>query len=202
MKIKILLIILAISLTALSQTVINVGIGPSFHGNYQTNGGKVPWNATIEAGRIFDKILGFGLDLDFTWAVMDSFDVQNDSISTRAGKNKLFMFPLSVAMFVDPIAKFKLHPVIRGQFGVNIMVRDLEDIDSTGNITTSIKDGFYIGFIGKGAIDAVFDIGQHAAIFAGFEYQAGRLRHKIDDNEYTYYDLNAPGIRMGLSFLF
>ena len=202
MKIKIILLFIILSMTAMSQTVINVGIGPSFHKEYQEKGGKVPWNATLELGRVFDNILGFGLDFDFTWAVMDSFNVQNDSISTKAGTNKVFMFPLSAALFVDPIAKFKLHPVFKGQFGVNMMVRDLEDVDSTGATTASIKDGFYIGFIAKGAIDAVFDIGQHAAIFAGFEYQGGRLRHKINDNDYTYYNFNAPNIRMGLSFLF
>ena len=201
------LFILCLTGTLFSQTILNVGVGPTWPVGLRENEKMTSWNATIEAARLFDNVVGFGADLDFSWNVNDSYSDKNDSTITKTAKDKTFMFPLSLQLFFDPIAKFKLHPVIRGQFGINMMVRDIAVYDSVSKeYNESIDDGFYIGFLGKGGIDAVFDLGEHASLYAGFEYQAGRLRHKITEgpqkDHYTSFNPNGPAIRMGMSFLF
>lgn len=185
-----------------SQTIVNVGIGPTWPKTLRGTEKQIAWNGTVEFGRLFDNIVGVGIDLDFSWNVNDSLVDLNDTTTILVSKNKTFMFPVSGMLFFDPIPKFKLHPVIKGQFGLGMMVRDIEQLDSV--TVESQRDGFYIGYIGKGSVDAVLDLGDHAAIFVGFEYQAGRLRHKIKKNSnlYTYYSPNSPAIRMGMSILF
>lgn len=201
--------------TIYSQTIVNLSIGPSWPSELKKTDKKLVWNGSIEYGKIFDNIIGVGADLDFSWRINDDYDTTQSIIGTdtidvyeRVADDKIFMFPISVALFVDPIPKYKFHPVARAQFGLNMMVRSSEKVDeSTGDkVEDERQDGFYIGMIGKGGIDGVFDVGEHAAIFAGFEYQWGKLRHRIlkgplKDN-YTYFKFNAPMIRMGLSVLF
>lgn len=201
--------------TICSQTIINVGIGPSWPAALKNTDKKIAWNGSIEYGKIFDNIIGIGIDVDFSWWINDEYAKKTvydntlaDSIivSEKISDDKYFMFPISAVLFVDPIPKFKVHPVIRAQIGLNMMTRDREELINDEMVESVVSDGFYIGLIGKGGADAVVDLGEHAAIYAGFEYQWGRLRHRIKEgllkNNYTYFKFNAPMIRMGLSVLF
>lgn len=200
----------------LGQNLLNLGIGPTWPRGLRDSEKPTAWNATIEYGRIFDNIIGFGADFDFSWnSVVDDTSYQDTGIGgtiiekIRKRKDKrLFMFPLSVFLLVDPIPTYKVHPVIKGQIGLNMMVKSESLFDSSGSeidIPTAIDEsGFYIGLLGKFSADAVFDFGEHAALFAGFELQWGKLKKKVKgtENEYFRYNCFAPGIRMGLSFLF
>jgi len=193
--------------TSFAQQVINLGIGPTWPKGLRETEKPTAWNASVEYGRIFDKIVGFGVDFDFAWNVSykdSTIYLPNDTITRKLSDNKFFMFPISAFLFFDPIPKYPLHPVVRAQIGVNMAARSYEELDKTGDVIESPKNGFYIGILGKAGADAVYDLGEHAAIYAGFEFQWGKLRRKVKDAEkdFYYFDFYGPCIRMGLSFLF
>ena len=151
------------------------------------------------------------MDLDFTWnIIVDDTVVGNDTIPIYQTENekKLFMFPISACLIIDPIPKFVFHPVIKGQVGLDMMVKSQKAYDSLGNkiVIPANRDesGFYYGVIGKASIDGVYDLGDHAALFVGFEFQWGRVRKKVKGtvNEYFRPKIYGPGIRMGLSILY
>ena len=198
-----------------SQNILNIGIGPTWQKELRGSEKPTVWNATVEYGFLFDNVIGIGLDVDFSWNnVTDDTTYQvtvGQTTITKTKKykdKKLLMFPISGFILIDPIPKYKVHPVIKGQFGFNMGVKSLVQFDTAGVeqvLHDSLdEDGFYIGMIGKASADAVFDLGEHAAIFAGFEFQWGKLKKKIKGSENEYFEHNTlgPGIRMGFSFLF
>ncbi len=206
-----------IVLSSSAQNIINIGIGPTWPKGLRDTEKPTAWNGTVEYAKLFDNVIGVGADLDFSWNTIVNDTTYQDTntvtgaIITKTRKykdKKLFMFPLSVFLMVDPIPKYKLHPVIKAQIGVNMMVKSETQFDSTGSEITIPKQydegGFYIGVLGKVSADAVFDFGEHAALYGGFELQWGKLKKKVKDTENEYFEYNclAPGIRMGLSFLF
>lgn len=196
-----------------SQNLLNIGIGPTWPKGLRDLDKKTAWNATIEYGKLFDNIIGFGIDVDFSWNVTSTDSTvittgpQSDTFQVELEANRFFMFPISGFILVDPIPKYKVHPVIKGQVGFNMGVKSYKGVDSTGVVIESPKNGFYIGVIGKASADAVFDLGEHAAIFAGFEFQWYKLNHKRRDtgsdlDKKDTFEIYGPGIRMGFSFLF
>lgn len=205
------LFITGILVSGYAQNLLNIGIGPTWPKGLRETEKPTAWNATIEYGKLFDNIIGLGIDIDFSWnvfytteQVIDSSSIPFDTVTRKLDDNKIFMFPISAMLIIDPIPQFKLHPVIKGQVGFNMMTKSYEDVDTAGKVIESPTNGFYIGIIGKASIDAMFDLGEHAGLFAGFEFQWGRLRHKRKGTEkdYDFYEFYGPGIRMGLSFLF
>jgi hypothetical protein len=194
-----------------AQNIINVGIGPTWPKDLRDTEKPTAWNATIEYYKLFDNIVGFGVDLDFTWnvfyttvEVIDTTATPPDTVDRKLDNNRIFMFPISAALLFDPIPKSFIHPVIKGQVGVNMMTKSYEELDTTGQEIKSPKNGFYVGIIGKASVDAVYDLGEHAALFAGFEFQWGKLRHKRKGTvqDYDYFEFYGPCIRMGLSVLY
>ena len=85
-----------------------------------------------------------------------------------------------------------------------MLVKSEKGYDSTGNEIKKPDSGFYIGIIGKSSIDLLYDLGEHIALFCGFEFQWGRVRRKIKGsaNEYYRTQFYGPAIRMGLSILY
>ncbi len=210
-----IMLVLLVCSQSYGQDLLNVGIGPTWP--KELNGSEKPtaWNATLEYGKLFDNIIGLGVDFDLSWnKVTDdtTFLVtvgQNTITKTKKYKDKsIIMFPISAFLLFDPIPKFKVHPVIKGQFGLNMAVKSLTQFDTTGNEIqlpdTLNEDGFYIGLLGKVSADAVFDLGEHAALFAGFEFQWGKVKKKVKGKENEYFEFNilGPALRMGFSFLF
>jgi hypothetical protein len=195
---------------------LNFGIGPTWPKGLRETERPTAWNASVEYAKLFDNIIGIGLDVDFSWNnVIDDTTYQDTGISgniifktLKHKDNRLFMFPLSAFLMIDPIPKYKVHPVIKGQIGFNMMAKGQTMFDSSGREITIPKDqdegGFYIGLLGKVSADAVFDIGEHAALFAGFELQWGTLKKRVEGTNNVYFEYNVlgPGIRMGMSFLF
>ena len=190
-----------------SQSIINIGIGPTWPKNLRETEKPTAWNASIEYGKVFDNIVGFAVDFDFSWNVNvkdTSYEVDSITVYKNNHEKKQFMFPISGCLFFDPIPKFALHPIIKGQVGLNMMVKSEKGYDSTGNEFKKPDSGFYIGIIGKASIDLLYDIGEHIALFSGFEFQWGRVRKKIKGsaNEYYRQPFHGPAIRMGLSILY
>ncbi len=207
----IVLFITGIQISSYAQNLLNIGIGPTWPKDLRETEKPTAWNATIEYGKLFDNIIGIGIDIDFSWnvfytdsLVIDSSKIPVDTVTRKLDDNKIFMFPISAMLIIDPIPQFKVHPVIKGQVGFNMMTKSYEDVSPTGKVIKSPTNGFYIGIIGKASIDAVLDLGEHAGLFAGFEFQWGKLRHnrKGTERDRDYYEFYGPGIRMGLSVLF
>lgn len=201
------LIMMMLLATSYSQNIYNISIGPVWTKELHAKEKPTSWNASIEYGLLFDNIIGVGVDADFTWNVfIKDTVIIPDSIPIHKSnyEKKWFMFPISVFLLADPMAEFTFHPVIKGQVGINMMVKSAKSYDSLGNEVEPDDNGFYLGIIGKGSIDGVFDIGKHAAVFLGFEYQWGRLRKKKKNSNNEFYrpKFYGPGIRMGFSFLF
>lgn len=211
MKIKILITALIcmflIQTTGFCQNIINIGIGPIWPKELSGREKATAWNATVEYGRVFDDIIGVGFDFDFKWNYyVDDTTIIVDTIPITKNNyvRKRFMFPISVFLHIDPIPKFVVHPVVRGQIGFNMMIKSENGYDANGNEIEKDNNGFYFGILGKAGIDGVYDIGAHAAVFAGFEYQWFQVRKKIKGIENQYYKppIYGPGLRMGFSFLF
>ncbi len=203
----IVLFMSGILVSGYAQNLINIGIGPTWPKDLRDTDKPTAWNATIEYGKLFDNVVGFGVDLDFSWNVVvddTSYMIDTILITQNEHERKQFMFPISIFLLVDPMPKFVVHPVVKAQVGLNMMTKTEKVYDALGNESKKDDSGFYIGIIGKASIDAVWDFGEHAALFAGFEYQWGRLRKKIKGTDNLYYKpkFHGPGIRMGLSFLF
>ena len=64
--VKSLFLITSIVSFGFSQNLLNIGIGPTWPKGLRDSDKKTAWNATVEYGRLFDNIIGFGLDLDFS----------------------------------------------------------------------------------------------------------------------------------------
>lgn len=209
-------IIAALALFCPAQSLLNIGIGPTWPKVLRGTDKATAWNATIEFARIFDDRIGLGMDVDFLWNSVEEFYDTYDTTEDQSGtptlvsyllkKEKRLMFPLSLFLSFDPVPHLIVHPVVRGQIGFNMMTyNDVDYRDTSGERIPegkrSIGSGFYIGVVGKTGADAVYDLGEHAAVFLGFEYQWSTLRKKRS-NKYTWQEMNAPCFRMGLSFLF
>lgn len=188
------------------QKVLNLGIGPVWPREVRDTEKPTAWNATIEYGRVFDQRIGLGIDIDFLW---NKTEKTKDTTKIEGGKEikekilleeqKRYMLPISLFLYFDPVPQIVVHPIIRGQVGFNMMIYNNVDYREGKNKT---KDsGFYIGVIGKVAIEALYDIGEHVSIFAGFVYQLGKLRKRKNGIFYER-EIFGPGIRMGISFLF
>lgn len=206
--------ILSFYASVFSQNILNVGIGPCWLRNLKIEEKPTMWTASIEYGKMFDNVIGFGVDIDFTWMVYSEFrdidstvDGEAQTFSRKSLDKKRFMYPISIFLQIDPLSRFRLHPVVKAQIGLNMMSR----YDKMYNATTGqdmekfeLKNGFYIGLIGKGSIDAVLDVGNHAAFFVGFEFIGGKMRSKLkgSENDYNRISFLGPGIRMGISLLF
>lgn len=195
------------------QQIVNIGIGPTWPKFLRETEKPTGWNASIEYNRVFDNIVGFGIDAELMWNIIvdDTSYLSPDStpIFVEEHEKKHFMFPILFALFFDPIPKYIVHPVVRGEFGINMLVKSDREYDSTGKEIVKPdeldRSGFYIGIIGKASVDAVYDLGKHAALYAGFEFQWGskaKKRIKGKDNQYFKEEIYGPAIRMGVSFLF
>jgi hypothetical protein len=165
----------------------------------------VMWNGAFEMGRVFDKKFIVGGKIDFGWNILKHYDDEDKSKIDY--KDKLFMIPISAFFALDPIPEFMLHPLARIQVGYNQafynkMVEDTSGLDidplTPVEMVDSDDNGYYFGFIVKFGADAVLDLGKHASLFVGVEYQVSRIRNSSNHE----VNMNAPGIRMGVSTLF
>lgn len=211
------LIICFISVTAIisttfSQSLINLGIGPTWPKNIRGTEKPYAWNATVEYARVFDYKLGVGCDIDFSWNVVkEESKLEGLPLTQTKTISKRFMFPVSLFIQFDPVPKNKVHPVIKGQVGFNMMVKSKPEVNDTVDGTPYKYDesGFYYGVIGKVTTDVLLDVGEQSAFFAGAGLQWGNLMKKIDVEkgaETSEADIKekvlGPVIRMGVSFLF
>ena len=202
-----LLFLFLIQSNIMSQNIVNVGIGPVWPKDLNGSDKPVAWNMTVEYGRVFDDIIGVGGDFDFAWNyVVTLKKIEGDTLDKYSHdyEKKVFFFPISAFLFVDPVPNTVVHPVIRGQIGFNMAYKHEKGFDSDEKEHEWEDNGFYYGILGKASIDGVYDLGAHAAVYAGFEYQWGIWRRKVPETKNKWWKpkYHGPGIRMGFSFLF
>lgn len=191
-----------------AEQMLNLKIGPLWPRDiyiHSESGKRTAWEGAVEIGDLFDRRIGIGGGVDLMWHII-SFDstsaVDTPTIMTVNKEEKRFMFPVYFFMMFDPLPDLIIHPVIRGQIGFNMLAYVNKSFPN-GQEQKSKDSGFYMGVIGKVAIEGHYDLGKQVAIFAGFEYQWSEVRRKIEDtdNQYTRQSLYGPGIRMGFQFL-
>lgn len=156
------------------------------------------WNAAFEAGRVFSEKITIGAKIDFLWHIETNRATEN-GISVIVSKSRLFMFPVSAFLQIDPLAQFMFHPVARVQVGYNSLVLSYKD--DKDKEKTDPQDGYYNGIITKFGIDGLIDIGKHASIFAGFEYQIAPTERRGSKSA-TEMNMSAPAFRFGVSVLY
>lgn len=201
-----LLALLVLALSADAQRIVNVAFGPIWPRDLQGGAPSVQWNASLEVGQVFDKIVGAGLSAEFGWNRKLNSSTLFDSsaglsVTDVSADRSSYYFPVSGFIFFDPIPKYRLHPVIRGSLGCNMMAHRNRTFNPDADIA---GHGFYIGLIGRAGTDLLYDLGEHASVFGGFQYQWGTLHHRVENSNNRYYNLKqyGPGIRAGMSIMF
>jgi hypothetical protein len=202
--------------STMGETLLSVKMGPSWPREVLGTDKPVAGHAEIGYGRVFDRIVGFGGEVDFLWNSIgtdSTFEVADSIGGTDVGtrqlkRNQRFMFPISGFLVVDPISHYLVHPVIKGTFGFNMMVKSARKRDSTATDASEAKmlkaasNGFYYGIAGSLAADAVVSFAQTASAFVGLEYQWSRLRKKMKNNDGYYTpNMSGLGIRGGFRFV-
>jgi hypothetical protein len=189
--------------------MLNLKMGPAWPKDLRkdgSTGGITAWEPSIEIGGLFNRIVGVGFDAEFQWKKR-----QNDSNYTDASGNpvtvvdkveRFFLFPPSVFLSIDPVPDLVIHPVIRGQVGLTLLYYSNKGFVGNEDFKTD-DSGLYYGVFGKAGVDALYDLGENVSMFAGFEFQFGNARNRVDGTKNQYYtkDIYGPGIRIGFCFV-
>jgi hypothetical protein len=198
------------SVAVSAETMLNIKMGPAWPKEMRvgnTEGGITAWEPSIEIGALFNRIVGLGFDAEFQFKrrMLDStYEVSGVTYQVVDKVERFFLFPPSVFLQIDPVPDLIVHPVIRGQVGLTLLYYSNKWYEGDGNDDKKSPDsGLYYGIFGKAGIDGMYDLGENVSIFAGFEFQFGNARNRVDGESNTYYrkDIYGPGIRMGFRFL-
>jgi hypothetical protein len=108
-----------------------------------------------------------------------------------------FMFPLMLALQIDPLPSLRVRPLIQGQFGFNMLVYSKRAYVGS-DVKSDPDNGFYIGPAGKVAVDAVFSLVEQFGLFGGFQYEFSTVHQRRDENLVKDIPMYGPGIRMGI----
>ena len=217
-KLKTVISIFLLALTANSQHLLNFSIGPTWPQSKfvkSGDGSNVMWNASGAWGKVFDKRISLGAKVDFGWKVIkqtgnytkdtvidgDTIPQFDDNDVVRR-KDRAFMIPLSLWLGIDPIPQYRFHPFIHAQVGYNsFFYSETNYKDDKGVKTGDDIVKYYNGFFSKFGVDGVFDLGKQASLFLGYEYQIAPLNNLNDDHLETT-SFNGSGIRFGISVLY
>jgi|GEM_PF-1237417 len=198
-----------------AETMLNIKMGPAWPKELRTDntdGGITAWEPSIEIGGLFNRIVGIGFDAEFQWKrrlVDSTYEIGGMRYQVIDKVERFFLFPPSFYLCIDPIPDLVVHPVIKGQVGMTLLYYSntwFEDNDGDGTKDSEQKSddsGLYYGVLGKAGVDALYDLGENVSIFAGFEFQFGNARRRVEGQNNQYYrkQIFGPGIRMGFRFL-
>jgi hypothetical protein len=159
----------------------------------------------LNYGIAVDRIFDIGAGVDFLW----NRTVDEVRVDTVAGadiyevtrKRQSYMFPVYVFIGFDPISKYRVHPAGTFSIGDNSMVYSYDDQEelTSGKAADNDPDGYYFGLYMKLALDALVNIGENSALFAGVDYQWADTRSsKTEGNTYWRRDMGGVGVRLGI----
>jgi hypothetical protein len=196
------------SITASAEKMLNLKMGPAWPKEMRigdTEGGITAWEPSIEVGMLFNRMVGIGFDMEFQFKRrLDDTTYVKDAITYQVvdKAERFFLFPPSFFLQIDPVPDLIVHPVIRGQVGLSLLYYGNKWFENN-EAEYSEDTGLYYGIFAKAGIDALYDLGDKVSVFAGFEFQFGNARNRVDgqSNRYYHKDLYGPGIRLGFRFL-
>ncbi len=166
------------------------------------------WDIGAQYGVMVDNKIAIGAGVDLLWnrtvdekKVVDTADA-NLELYRITRQEKTYMFPVYVFAYVDPFSRFIVHPAISFAAGYNSMVYRFDDEDelTQGKVKDHDPDGYYFGLYMKLAADALVNLGDNSALFAGVDYQWADVRSakKYDDGSYHRRDMGGIGLRAGV----
>lgn len=196
---------------AASENVVTLKIGPTWPRVLLGSEKATAWDASIMAGKAIDDKFTIGGGLDFLWNNRSSEIPEGANTYRLEMSEHSFMFPLSAYLAVTPFPDLIVYPCLSGQIGLNMMYFSHQEDSTNTTGANPSKDqlqknnGFYLGFFWKIAADALFNIGEHSAVFAGLEYQHSNPK-KVSNNDksdlFTKRNMSGIGIRMGFRFIY
>jgi hypothetical protein len=198
-----------LSTIAAGETMLNLKMGPVWPKELRNKSDNqiTAWEPSVEIGGLFNKIVGVGFGAQFQWKKKQSDSTYTDAITqsqrTIVGNvERFFLFPPTVFILIDPVPKLIVHPVIKGEVGMTLLYYGYKWYDLNGNENTSDDSGMYLGVFGKASADALYNLGENVAVYAGFAFQWGSARHRISGTSNQYYtkQIYGPGIDMGFRF--
>ncbi len=177
-----------------AETMLTLKIGPTWPQALLSTG--VPsGDAEIEYGMMIDKKVAFGIAGDFLWNAQ-SKEVRDSTHFKTISEQNTFMFPIMGFFLLDPVPSLIVHPVARFQIGYNSMIYSYKEADSS-KAPTPLSPYFY-GLIIKASADALYNLGEHASLFLGLEYQWADTKTTSNTNgEFDKRDMSGIGIRAG-----
>jgi hypothetical protein len=199
------LLLAVFSVHALDKT-INLKIGPVWPKAIRDSEKKTAWDASIEAGISIDRKVGIGGAVNFLWHKVAEEQQLTNNVFRLETQEKIFMWPILGYIAINPLPDLRVHPVIQGQIGFNMMYYSHKEDSVKQSITVEGEDfnGIYIGLIWKAIADARVQIGENSSLFAGLEYQWSRPRQASnkEENIYALLEMRGIGIRLGLMFYY
>jgi hypothetical protein len=183
--------------TVRAEGLLSINIGPIWPQALLSTGAP-SWDGELEVGALIDKRIGFGFACDFLWNVRTR-DVLDTSTNHYRITNdeKTFMFPLMGFFMIDPVPNLIVHPVGTFQIGYNQMIYNVKTDNTTLNTQKTVSPYFY-GLIIKVGVDAVYNLGERAAIFAGLEFQwANTKTTDTQSGLFDKRDMSGIGIHAG-----
>lgn len=191
-----------------AERFLSLKIGPLWPDALLDASKSTAWDASIHSGIIADRKVAIGGGIDFLWNVYRrESSVEGSSNAYRLEEaRRTFMFPVTLYLALDPLPDLLIHPCVSTQIGLNTMyystTRDSSDGDET--VPTIDEDGVYMGFFWRIAADALYNIGESAALFLGIEYQISNPRKikKERDDIFTRRKMSGFGLRGGIRLIY
>lgn len=181
-----------------AEQALTMKIGPVWPQDLLDNEKSTAWNASFQNGYIVDRKICFGAGVDFMWNVRSKERETSENALVIEEKRKMLSFPLFGFVTLTPFPDLLIYPAITGQVGFNTVYFSHDSLDPGDEIHT--ENEWYIGVTGKVAADAMYNMGEDAAILIGVEYQWSKPSRVPKDN--TFKDMRGVGIRAGFRAIF
>ncbi|MBN1129207.1 MAG: hypothetical protein JXA71_09490 [Chitinispirillaceae bacterium] len=159
-------------------------------------------DAEVNYGIIVDKKIALGITGNFLWNVQSKEERVREASTTRyriISEQKSFMFPVMGFFHIDPVPDLIVHPVARFQIGYNSMIYSYNQAADSAGATSSTVSPYFFGLIMKAGVDALYDIGEHSALFLGLEYRWANTKTVSNDAD-LFDKRNMGGIGLCAGF--
>lgn len=190
--------------TGASEKILNFQIGPLWPYVLKETPEPTAWNTSMQIGRIIDRRISIGADINFLWNRYTDEELVTGNISQINSKQKTLCFPLTAFLTITPFPDLIVYPGISGQIGLNTMYysKSTDSIGTNNSMTNGFdENGWYMGFIGKIGADAYFALSDNSTIFAGMEYlwsNPKKITRKRTDNLVARRKMSGFGLKFGI----
>lgn len=210
---KIFITLLAVTFSGLyffaeaSERTINIQIGPLWPHVLKESSKPTAWNSSLQIGRVIDRKIAIGTDINFLWNNYSDEEMVIGNISQVSSKQKTLCFPITAFLSITPFPDLIVYPGISGQIGLNTMYysNSTDSIKTDNSMTNGFdENGWYMGLIGKIGASAYFAFSNNSTIFAGMEYlwsNPKKISRKRTDNLVARRKMSGFGLKFGIGLL-